>query len=87
MAQTLADVLASITVVDGKIDALATQLTDLSNDFDAAVAKLEADIAAGVDTTPAVTALGALADKLGTVSAAIAAIDLKAETVSGTPTP
>lgn len=87
MAQTLQDLQDAITAVDAKVDGISSQLTDLSADFDAAVAKLQADIAAGVDLTPAVTALAALQAKLQTVSTSLSDIDVKAETISGKPTP
>lgn len=87
MAQNLQDVLDAVTAVDTKVDGIATQLVDLSSDFDAAIEKLQADIAAGADTAPAVAALATLGTKLTSVSDALSAIDVKAETISGTPTP
>lgn len=87
MAQTVTDLNAKIAAVDAKIDGVSTQLTDLAGDFDAAVKKLQDDIANGQDLTPSVTALSALSDKLDAASGALAAIDVKAETISGVPTP
>lgn len=87
MAQTLQDVLDGVTVVAGKVSEIATKVADLSTDIDEAVAKLQADIAAGGDMTPAVEALAALATQLGTASDALTAIDVKAEAISGKPTP
>lgn len=87
MGQTLADVQAAITAVDAKVDGVAGQVADLATDFDEAVKKLQEDIQAGADLTPAVEALGALSTKLDSAAEALSAIDVKAETISGKPTP
>lgn len=87
MAQTIQDVLNAVTAVDAKVTEVAGKIEDLSGDFDAAVKTLQDAIAAGGDTTPAVEALAALATKLGDASDKLSAIDVKAETVSGKPTP
>lgn len=101
MAQNMADVQAAITAVDGKVDEvagkigdIAFKLSDLSMDFDAAIKKLREAISADTDTAPAVEALGALGTKLSSASEALTAasdslaeIDVKAETISGNPTP
>lgn len=87
MALTMADVQAAIIAVDAKVDEVATKVADLASDIDAAIAKLQADMDAGTDTAPAVEALAALSTKLGAVSESLSAIDVKAETTSGKPTP
>lgn len=87
MAQNQDDLKAAITAVAEKVGAVSDQIADLSTDIDAAVAKLQADIANGVDTTESVTALSDLATKLGAASDALAAVDSKMETISGQPTP
>lgn len=87
MAQNQDDLNSAIGAVGEKVNLIGVQIADLSTDIDAAIAKLQADIAAGNDTTPAVSALAALSTQLGTASDALKAIDVKAETVSGNPTP
>lgn len=80
--------------LDDKVDAIvagvqttADKLTDFKTDFDAAIAKLQADIAAGGNTSAAIAKLTALSTQLGTINDALTALDATAEGISGTPTP
>lgn len=87
MAQTMQDLQDAIAALDGKIAEIETTLTDFAVDFAAAIAKLQADITAGVDTTASVSALAALATRADTLAASLKGLDSTAEGVSGVPTP
>lgn len=87
MAQTMQDLQDAISAQEQKIGELETTLTDFSVDIKAAIAKLQADIAAGQDTSASVSALVALGDRTDAMIAALKTLDGEAEGISGNPTP
>lgn len=79
---------SSIETLSTGITGISDGLADLATDFDAAVKKLQDQIAAGqVDLGPSVAALVALSEKTTQIADAIKSLDAKAEEISGQPTP
>lgn len=87
MSSTIADLTAVITSLGGKIGTLETKITDFATDFHAAIAVLQAQIAAGGNLDAAVAALVTLDQSVGGIADSLTALDTEAETISGKPTP
>lgn len=87
MAQTMQDLQDALTAQSGKIDGLAAQLVDFATDFNAAIAKLQSDIAAGGDATASVAAVAAMSTKIDAMAASLKTLDTSAEELSGKSTP
>lgn len=82
-----AELQAALDAITTKINGIGDGLTDFAADFKAAVEALKAQIEAGVDLEPQVTALTALGTKLDTFAASLKDLDTTAEGISGVETP
>ena len=81
------DLAAAVESIGQKIAGIGDLLVDYSTDIQAAIAKLQADISAGLDVTESITALTTLAGKVDEAATSIKALDVTAEGISGQPTP
>lgn len=77
----------AVETLKAKIAEVGTTLTDFSGDFQAAIDKLQADIAAGGVKPETVADLVALADTVNQITTGLKSLDSTAEGISGKPTP